>query len=114
MENEPPSLRRVLKPEALDEYNRSLCLENTRRNVINDVMAWIADDSNDSRKVLWVYGLAGTGKSTLSTTMAQILRRRHRLGAFFFFNRDIPQRNFATLIRTLAYQLASSILASVL
>ena len=56
--------------------------------------------------MLWIYGLAGTGKSTLSTTIAQSLRRRHRLGAFFFFNRDIPQRNFATLIRTLAYQLA--------
>ncbi|KAF8729839.1 hypothetical protein AX14_005937 [Amanita brunnescens Koide BX004] len=27
-------------------------------------------------------------------------------GTFFFFNRDIPQRNFSTLIRTLAYQLA--------
>ena len=45
-------------------------------------------------------------KSTLSTTIAQIMRRLHRLGAFFFFNRDIPQRNSATLIRTLAYQLA--------
>jgi WD40 repeat protein len=90
----------------MDEYNRTLCLENTRRNVINDIMEWIEDDSNDSRKVLWVYGLAGSGKSTLSTTIAQIMRRIHRLGAFFFFNRDIPQRNFATLIRTLAYRLA--------
>jgi hypothetical protein len=96
----------VLKPEVMDEYNRTPCLENTRRDVINDVMEWIADDSNEAKKVLWVYGLAGTGKSTLSTTMAQIMRRLHRLGAFFFFNRDIPQRNFATLIRTLAYQLA--------
>jgi hypothetical protein len=69
-------------------------------------MEWIADDSNEAKKVLWVYGLAGTGKSTLSTTIAKIMRGLHRLGAFFFFNRDIPQRNFATLIRTLAYQLA--------
>ena len=90
----------------MDEYNRTPCLENTRRNVINDIMEWIADTSNDPRKVLWVYGLAGTGKSTLSTTIAQIMRRLNRLGAFYFFNRDIPQRNFATLIRTLAYQLA--------
>ena len=97
----------VLKPEIMDEYNRTPCLENTRRNVINDVMAWIADNSNEGKKVLWVYGLAGTGKSTLSTTIAQIMRRLNRLGAFFFFNHDIPQRNFATLIRTLAYQLAA-------
>jgi hypothetical protein len=96
----------VLKPEDMDEYNRIPCLKNTRHNVINDVMEWVSDDSNEAKKVLWVYGLAGTGKSTLSTTIAQIMRRLHRLGAFFFFNRDIPQRNFATLIRTLAFRLA--------
>ena len=90
----------------MDGFNRTPCLENTRRNVIKDVMEWIADDSNKAKKVLWVYGLAGTGKGTLSTTMAQMMRSLHRLGAFFFFNRDIPQRNFATLIRTLAYRLA--------
>ena len=97
----------VLKPEDMDEYNRTVCFGNTRRNVIKDIMEWIADDSNDTKKVLWVYGLAGTGKSTLSTTIAQIMYSLRRLGAFFFFNRDIPQRNFATLIRTLAYQLAA-------
>ena len=96
----------VLKPEHMDEFSRTPCLEGTRRNVINEVMEWFADDSNEAKKVLWVYGLAGTGKSVLSTTIAQITRRLHRLGAFFFFNRDMPQRNFATLIRTLAYQLA--------
>jgi hypothetical protein len=96
-----------LKPEVMDEYNRTSCLENTRRNVIDGVMEWIANGSNKAKKVLWVYGLAGTGKSTLSTTIAQIMRRLNRLGAFFFFNRDISQRNSTTLIRTLAYQLAT-------
>ena len=90
----------------MDEYNRTPCLTNTRLNVINDIMEWIENDSNEAKKVLWVYGLAGSGKSTLSTTIAQIMRSHHRLGAFFFFSRDIPQRNFATLIRTLAYRLA--------
>ena len=96
----------VLKPEFMDRSNRASCLENTRRNVIDDIMAWIADGSNEAKKVLWVHGLAGTGKSTLSNTIAEIMDNLHRLGAFFFFNRDIPQRNFATLLRTLAYQLA--------
>ena len=90
----------------MDETTRTPCLKNTRRNIIDDVLKWIADDSNKAKKILWVYGLAGTGKSTLSTTIAQIMRSHHRLGAFFFFSHDIPQRNFATLIRTLAYQIA--------
>ncbi|KAF8724512.1 hypothetical protein AX14_008695 [Amanita brunnescens Koide BX004] len=99
--------RRVLKPEVMDEYNRTTCLKNTRRDVINNVLEWSADTSNKAKNVLWLYGLAGSGKSTLSTTIAQNLRELHRLGVFFFFNRDIPQRTFATLIRTLAYQLAA-------
>ena len=94
----------VLKPEVMDETNRTPCFKNTRHRIISDIMEWIADDK--AKKVLWVYGLAGSGKSTLSTTIAQKMREVHRLGAFFFFNRDIPQRNFATLIRTLAYRLA--------
>ena len=98
--------QQVLRPEEMDGFKRTPCLQNTRRNIINDIVQWIADDSNKAKKVLWVYGLAGTGKSTLSTTIAQIMLSIHRLGAFFFFNRDIPQRNSGTLIRTLAYQLA--------
>jgi len=35
-----------------------------------------------------------------------MMRDLYQLGAFFFFDRDIPERNPATLIRTLAYQLA--------
>ena len=98
--------RQVLRPEDMDGCNRTPCLKNTRCNVINDVMEWIADDSNEGKKVLWVYGLAGSGKSTLSTTIAERMLGLHRLGAFFFFNRDIPQRNSTTLIRTLAFRLA--------
>ena len=90
----------------MDGSKLTPCLENTRRDIINDVMQWIADDPNETKKVLWVHGLAGTGKSTLSTTIAQNMHSLHRLGAFFLFNRDIPSRGPGTLIRTLAYQLA--------
>ena len=96
----------VLKPEVMDRCNRKLCLESTRQIIINDIMEWIADNSSEAKKALWIHGLAGTGKSTLSNTIAEITDNLHRLGAFFFFNRDIPQSNFATLIRTLAYRLA--------
>ena len=90
----------------MNDTNRTPCLKNTRRNVIGDVLKWVADDSNNAKKVLWIHGLIGTGKSALSTTIAQVMRGRNRLGAFFFFSRDIPQRTSGTLIRTLAYQLA--------
>jgi len=38
--------------------------------------------------------------------IAHMMCGLHRLGTFFFFNCDIPQRDFATSIRMLAYQLA--------
>ena len=59
--------------------------------------------------MLWVHGLAGSGKSTLSTTIANLLRNDKQLGAFLFFDRDVTERSDPTVvIRTLAYQLASS------
>jgi hypothetical protein len=90
----------------MQEYNRTTCLDGTRLDIIKFIMDWIADESNDGKRVLWLNGLAGSGKSTLSTTIALTMRDFHLLGAFFFFDRDIPERNAPMLIRTLAYQLA--------
>ncbi|KAF8239905.1 hypothetical protein L208DRAFT_1449630 [Tricholoma matsutake] len=95
-----------LRPVVIDEYDRSTCLPNTRLEVIKSITEWIADESNDRKQVFWLNGLAGSGKSTLSTTIAHMMRDLHRLGAFFFFDRDIPERNAATMIRTLVHQLA--------
>ena len=90
----------------MPEYNRTTCLDSTRLDVIKFIIDWIADESDDRKRVLWLNGLAGSGKSTLSTTIASTMRDLHFLGAFFFFDHDIPERNASTLIRTLAYQLA--------
>ena len=100
-----PVCKEVLKPEEMDPMD-TFCVGNTRRNIINDIMTWAADDSTEAKKVLWVYGLAGTGKSTLSSTIARNMHSLHRLGAFFVFNRDKPLRDARTLVRTLTYRLA--------
>ena len=90
----------------LREHNRKECLANTRSAVIRSIIDWIADESSGHKEVLWLYGLAGSGKSTLATTIAGMMRDLHRLGAFFFFDRDVQGRDSATLITMLAYQLA--------
>jgi hypothetical protein len=93
-----------LKPaNTTSEYNRSVCLPITRLEVTKFITEWIADELKHQKKVLWLYGLAGWGKSTLLTTIAE---NNARLPSSRGFNRDISDRNFATLIRTLAYQLA--------
>ncbi|KAF7979561.1 hypothetical protein HWV62_41836 [Athelia sp. TMB] len=98
-----------LRPVMLDQSERGTCLPNTRLDAIKSISDWYADDSDDRENVMWVYGLAGAGKSTLATTIAQMMDGVdgiNLLGAFFFFDRDIPERNAATMIRTIAYQLA--------
>jgi hypothetical protein len=74
----------TLKPVEMKEHNRMNCLPKTRLDVIKVIINWAADESSDQRKVMWLYGLAESGKSTLSTTIAWIMWDLHRLGAFFF------------------------------
>ena len=75
--------------------------------MIQIITDW-ALDPNSTQNVFWVHGLAGIGKSTLSTTIANHFRDIGRLGAFMFFSRDVAERsNPATVIRTLAYQIGS-------
>ena len=95
-----------LKPAEIDENYRQKCLPNTRLEVIDFIIRWIADESSDSKQVLWLHGLAGSGKSTLATTIAWMMRELRRLGGFFFFDRDVPERSAAMLVRTLAHRLS--------
>jgi NACHT domain len=96
-----------LEPACMDGSMRSECLKGTRVDVLQSIINWHSNTSVDQR-VLWLHGLAGTGKSTLATTIANIFRERGRLGAFVFFNRDIRERSQpSNIIRTIAHQLGA-------
>jgi hypothetical protein len=57
--------------------------------------------------VFWLYGLAGSGKSTVANTIASRYMDAGLLGASFRFNRDVEGRNGPMLLfRNIAYQLA--------
>lgn len=102
-------LKEKLKPAPMDQSARRACLPGTRTDAIKLIMDWYSDGSDDRKSIMWLRGQAGAGKSTLSTTIVRMLDLIHGvnlLGAFFAFNRDFPQYNAATLIRTIAYQLA--------
>ncbi|KIM76284.1 hypothetical protein PILCRDRAFT_826459 [Piloderma croceum F 1598] len=88
----------------MDASGRTECLPNTRTEMIHSISNW-AKDLTGAYNVLWLRGLAGSGKSTLSTTVANKFRECGWLGAFIFFDRDASERSDpATVIRTLAYQ----------
>ena len=57
--------------------------------------------------IFWLNGLAGTGKSTIAQTFAEMAFADGRLGASFFCSRDFEDRsNLQTIFPTLAFQLA--------
>ncbi|KAF8596004.1 hypothetical protein BDV93DRAFT_80081 [Ceratobasidium sp. AG-I] len=67
----------------------SPCHEGTRTGVITDIRAWYLD-TNNPQKLLWLYGQAGMGKSSIAASICQVFHDAGTLGAHFFFRRDDP------------------------
>jgi len=71
-------------------------------------MDW-CDDPN-SKCIFWLNGMAGTGKSTISRTIAQELAEKKRLAASFFFTRGKKDVSHSGMFfTTIAAQLAISL-----
>ena len=85
--------------------NRQGCLRGTRRDVLQQLEDWL--ENEQSQRVFWLNGLAGTGKSTIAQTFAEVTFAEGKLGASFFCSRDFEDRsNIQTIFPTLAFQLA--------
>ena len=85
--------------------NRQGCLSGTREDIILRLERWLGDEQD--HRVFWLNGLAGTGKSTIAQTFAEISSVNGNLGASFFCSRDFKDRSDIHLIfPTLAFQLA--------
>ena len=66
--------------------------------------------STDGKCIFWLSGGAGTGKSTISRTVTDTLKKANLLGANFFFKRGEGDRGNATkLFPTITRQLVKSI-----
>ncbi|KAM0425943.1 hypothetical protein ACHAPT_008882 [Fusarium lateritium] len=89
------------------EQHNPTCLQNTRVELLNHINNWIYDPNG--KTIFWLNGMAGTGKSTISRTIARSLASHGLLGANFFFKRGETDRgNLAKLFTTIARQLALS------
>jgi len=85
--------------------NRQGCLRGTRADVLLQLEHWLKDEQD--HRVFWLNGLAGTGKSTITQTFAEISFMDGKLGASFFCSRDFEDRsNLQVILPTLAFQLA--------
>lgn len=62
--------------------NRQSCLGGTRTDLLLELEGWLEDEQ--SQCMFWLNGLAGTGKSTIAQTFAEITFTEGKLGASFF------------------------------
>jgi hypothetical protein len=85
--------------------NRQGCLKGTRKEILLRLEHWLTDEQD--QHVFWLNGPAGTGKSTIAQTFAEMSFADGRLGASFFCSRDFEDRsNLQAIFPTLAFQLA--------
>ncbi|PPQ88796.1 hypothetical protein CVT25_010482 [Psilocybe cyanescens] len=72
-------------------------------------MDWVTDSARQEQ-FLWIYGPAGSGKSSIAQTVAEYCEQKGLLASDYFFSRTAPGRNTDTnLVPTLACQLTVSI-----
>ena len=92
-----------------ERHDAPKCHADTRKAVIKDITSWASDDSKDTL-ILWISAPAGSGKSAILQTIAELFHASKGLTASFFFSRTAPQRQTETyLVATIAAQLAMSI-----
>jgi hypothetical protein len=90
---------------SLTEGELSRCLPETRTDLLKQIADWATNKAG--KRIFWLCGKAGTGKSTISRTVAQSLCDNGLFGASFFFKRGHADRSHANLLfPTIARQLA--------
>ena len=92
---------------------REACTEGTREEILKEIIAWADDISADSPPVFWLTGQAGSGKTTITYTVAEHFDEvedngRHTvLGGNFLCSGQFEEtRQYSYIIPTLVYQLA--------
>ncbi|KAK2786071.1 hypothetical protein FQN53_006980 [Emmonsiellopsis sp. PD_33] len=84
------------------------CHPETRTALLQQILAWARDPQSEA--IFWLNGMAGTGKSTVSRTVARTLSQDSTLGASFFFKRGEGDRGHAArFFSTIATQLVAKL-----
>ena len=85
-------------------------MEGTRKSVINQTMAWVANpEERNLTNTYWFYGLPGIGKTALSNSIcASFYDRKYLAGAFFCRRDDADLREPRNILPTFINKLAGT------
>ncbi|GKZ18513.1 hypothetical protein AbraIFM66951_003393 [Aspergillus brasiliensis] len=101
----------IAEDASFDSYagqHEPVCLPGTRIGILERIEDWEYDES--ARSIFYLRGMAGTGKSTISRTVAKQFKEKRVLGASFFFKSDAGDRGHARrLFSTIARQLMTNL-----
>ncbi|KAJ6081562.1 hypothetical protein N7499_006436 [Penicillium canescens] len=116
----PVSNGAVFSPR--EDEKESRCLEDTQVSTLSRIQEWYQSPMGESIQIYWLKGMAGTGKSTISRTVAAACHNRQPLvkgtpspeslciGANFFFDQGKKNCNNANkLFTTICKQLATAL-----
>ena len=93
-----------LHPSRMDTFHRPRCMGRTCILIRQKLITHLLSDTETN--VIWLYGSAGCGKSTVSVTVSDYLTEIKHLGSYLFFERGKSSSDPSTVIRTIAYDLA--------
>lgn len=93
-----------LHPSEMNPYHRPPCLDQTCILIRQKLLTHLLSDTETN--VIWLYGCAGCGKSTISKTISENLTEMRHLGAYLFFERGKSSSDPSTVVKTIAYSLA--------
>ncbi|KAH7099449.1 hypothetical protein BKA62DRAFT_306347 [Auriculariales sp. MPI-PUGE-AT-0066] len=81
------------------------CMDGTREELLNEFTTWATNPAGPC--VLWLSGLAGTGKSSIAQSVAARLAEKGMSVVSFFISRHAHRRSdLCSIIHTLAFELA--------
>ncbi|KAH7093861.1 hypothetical protein BKA62DRAFT_645049 [Auriculariales sp. MPI-PUGE-AT-0066] len=106
---EREQLHELLKPvHSATHYSAAApqpCAEGTRVNILAAILKWAT--SGTGPLAYWLAGMAGTGKSTIASSVCRQLEASGFKVLSFFISHHAPERcTMRAMISTLAYQLA--------
>ncbi|KAJ7808904.1 WD40-repeat-containing domain protein [Mycena olivaceomarginata] len=86
---------------------RRECLPGTRSAIIEDITQRLTTPSE--ARIVWLSGMAGSGKSTVATSVAEYFRGLGRLGTFLCFTRnDVVGSDPTLVLHAIAFGLAKA------